>query len=357
MRHPNALKRQGVPRPRAAQPITSRQPQPAGISQKSHTRPARSRGWAAPLALAAVLLALGAPALAAACGLPLGGRIVAEQALISYANGRQELITSVRLQSDQPGAAVIFPVPGAPEVSLVEQDGLFDYLAQATRPPPGSDAVGGGNAGVSVLGREQIGGYDVARLAASDLAALEAWLSEHGYQAPAGAGPILQAYLDEGWKFVAVKLALGQPADGQLQPLRLAFDTPKLIYPMRLDALADAPIDLLLYVAADQEMAIGGLAREYAGPVATLDPPPPPGVAELLRAPYITRLRGRALEPARLLNDFVASPAGGGRSLVGAVVGVVLVFISSWVALGFAFGLRKRISAAAGPDPDDEEDR
>lgn len=356
MCHPNALERQSARRLRAAQPITSRQTPLPAIWQTSHTPLTRSRRWAALLALGAVLLGLGAPALAAACGLPLGGRIVAEQALISYANGRQELITSVRLQSDQPGAAVIFPVPSAPEVSLVGQAGLFGYLAQATRPPPGSDAVGGSEGGVSVLGREQIGGYDVARLEAGDLAALERWLSEHGYQTPAGAGPILQAYIDEGWKFVAVRLAPGQPADGQLQPLRLAFDTPKLIYPMRLDALADAPIDLLLYVAADQEMAIGGLTREYAGPVAKLDPPPPPGVAELLRAPYLTRLRGRAIEPARLLNDFVAGPAGGGRSLVGAVIGVVLVFIASWVALGFAYGLRKRISAVAGPDPDEEDD-
>lgn len=314
------------------------------------------RRWAALPALVAVLLALGGPVVAAACGLPLGGQIVAEQALISYANGREEIITSVRLRSDTPGAAVIFPVPSEPVVSVVEQADLFGYLAQATRPPPNAEPVGGAEGGVSVLGREQIGGYDVARLEAGELGALERWLAEHGYTMPAGAGPILQAYIEEGWKFVAVRLAPGQPADGTLKPLRLAFDSPTLVYPMRLDALGDAPFDLLLYVAADQEMAIGGLKREYAGPVAQLDPPPPPGVAELLRAPYLTRLRGRAIEPARLLNDFVASPAGGG-SLVGAVIGVVLVFISSWVALGFAYGLRKRISAVAGPDPDEDEDR
>ena len=61
------------------------------------------------------------------------------------------------------------PETGAPTKA---EAGPSPVTAQATRPPPGSDAVGGGNAGVSVLGREQIGGYDVARLAASDLAAL-----------------------------------------------------------------------------------------------------------------------------------------------------------------------------------------
>lgn len=309
-------------------------------------------------ALLAVLLALATPAPAAACGLPLQARIPAEQALISYANGREEIITSVQIASDAPGAAVIFPVPGVPEVSVLEDDALFSYLATATRPPAPRGPVGGADeaGGVLLLGREQIGGYDVARLSADDPGALQRWLDANGYQAPAGATPILQAYIDEGWKFVAVKLAADQPANGVLRPLRLAFDAPQIVYPMRLAALADAPLDVLLYVVADQQVTIGGLATEYHGPVAQLSPPPPPAVAALLRAPYLTRLRGRQLMPARMLNDFVARPASRPLSALGVVLGVALAALASSAALGFALGLRRRINAIAGPDPDEDPD-
>ena len=51
-----------------------------------------------------------------------------------------------------------------------------------------------------------------------------------------------------------------------------------------------------------------------------------------------------------------ANAAPLGRSMAGPILGVALVFLASTLALGFALGLRKRINAIAGPDPDEEED-
>src|SRR5215211_2338426 len=117
-----------------------------------------------------IMLAASIPSQGLACGMPLAARIPAEQALIHFANGREEIVTSVQLQADRPGAAVIFPVPGVPEVSALGNNDLFDYLAEVTRPevrteeiavgpgtqlPVGAGAPGGG---VNVLGREVIGG-------------------------------------------------------------------------------------------------------------------------------------------------------------------------------------------------------
>lgn len=51
-----------------------------------------------------------------------------------------------------------------------------------------------------------------------------------------------------------------------------------------------------------------------------------------------------------------ASSAPLGRSMAGPIFGVVMAFLASTAALGFAFGLRKRINALAGPDPDDGDD-
>ncbi|MBK9944036.1 MAG: DUF2330 domain-containing protein [Kouleothrix sp.] len=330
------------------------------------------------------LLGLGAPAAALACGMPLAARMPSEQALIIFAGGREQIITSVHLQADGPGAAVIFPVPGLPEVSVLARTDLFEYLAEATKPdlrtvevaqaPGAAPPDGQAGGGVVVLGREQIGGYDLARLSADDPGALQAWLDLNGYRAPPGAGPIVQAYIAEGWKFVAVKLAAGQPADGALAPLRMAFDAQAIVYPMRLGALSDQPVDVLLYIAAEHRVSIPALTLEYASPIAQLSPAPPAEHAELLRAPFLTKLRG-SLAPASLTADFVAerapddrpyrlvltrrvyvagrAPAGSG---VGLVLGLALAIMASAAALGVAVGLRRRIDRLAGPDPDEDED-
>ncbi len=177
--------------------------------------------------------------------MPLQARIPSEQALIVFADGRQEIIISVQLESEGDSAAVVFPVPNVPEVSALQSDEVFTYLDKVTRPEVrteeqivwgDTDRAAGGAApgGVQVLGRDIIGGYDVARLAADDPGALQRWLDENNYAAPAGAEPILRAYIEEGWKFVAVKLAPGQAANGALKPLQIAFDSDTIVYPMRL---------------------------------------------------------------------------------------------------------------------------
>ena len=90
--------------------------------------------------------------------------------------------------------------------------------------PPRDGAAGAGApGGVSVLGQETLGGYEVARLAADDASALQAWLDANGYSVPPAAQPILTAYMADGWSFVAVRLAAGAP-DGSLEPSQLTSD-------------------------------------------------------------------------------------------------------------------------------------
>jgi len=329
-----------------------------------------------------LLFVLTSPVTTYACGMPLDARIPSEQALIVFTGGRQEIITSVQLLSDKPGAAVIFPVPGEPTVGEVPSEALFTYLAEATRPEERieeqlvwHDVDGAGGArpgGVSVLGQAIIGGYSVARLAADDAGALQNWLDQNGYRAPDGAAPILRSYIDAGWKFVAVKLAPGQHASGALKPLRMAFDSPEIVYPMRLGALADQPIDVLLYVLADHRVDISGMETQYAGPVAGLGQAPPADLAPLFKAPYLTRLGNSAIAPATLTNDFVARPAptdepfrkvtvrtvfvNGWERMTLPIIGLIFVVISSSVAFGIAFGLRQRLNQIAGPDPDEDND-
>ncbi len=320
------------------------------------------------------------PGASYACGMPLGATIPSEQALIIYTNGRQEIITSVQLESEQAGAAVIFPVPGVPEVDVLKNDDLFRYLEEVTRPTEqvkelivwGAPQEGmAGGAGVQVLGREVIGDYDVARLSAGESGELQRWLDLHGYTIAAGAGPILDQYIAQKWTFVAVKLAQERAASGMLRPIRIAFETQQIVYPMRFGSLAQQPLDVLLYVLADQRVEIPEMETQYAGPVDKLDRPPPAELAGLFRAPFLTKLRNSQINPATLRDDFVIRPmaasepfrqvvvrnlyVNGWDRMARPIFGLALVLASSSMAFWMALALRRRIIQIAGPEPDEDD--
>lgn len=326
--------------------------------------------------LLSCLAVLGAllPSLAAACGLPFQARISAEQALIIHTNGRQHMITSVQLEDAGDRAAVVFPVPGVPEVDQPPGgEELFAYLDEATQPleqvvrrvvwrasAPDETAPAGTRA-VQVLGRDLIGGYDVARLAADDPPALRNWLAANDYVLPASAQPILAAYVAEEWNFVAVKLADQPAAAGALAPLRMSFDADEVVYPMRLGALSDQPLDVQIYVLADQRVTIDPLETLYAGPVEQLSPAPPVTLAPLFnQATYLTRLRATAIDPRSLMTDFVARPVPGNEPYrevktvyqdvpllqqYGLLTALFCLVLLNIIAIVGAIGLKRRFDA------------
>ena len=331
------------------------------------------------LALIATLLAL-APSAALACGLPLGAQITFEQALLIVDGPRQQMITSVRLSEAAPDAAVLFPVPGTPQVDQPTGGAaLFDYLAEATKPtvrverrprwgfPPDEGATGGAPAGVSLLGEQLLGGYQVARIAADDAGALQSWLDTNGYSVPEAVRPILAAYVAEGWSFVAVKLADAAP-DGALDPLRISYESAELRYPMRLGALSDRPVGVSLFVLAANRVASERMETAFAGPTATLDPAPTAEIAALLGpAPYLTHLRARELAPESLTEDFELARAPTDEPFREERVEVEEVYLLSEapgiffalsclvaitpLSLLAALAIRRRMDAIA-PDPD-----
>ena len=105
--------------------------------------------------------------------------------------------------------------------------------------------------------------------------------TDNGYALPPGAEPILDEYVGEGWRFVAIRLAPG--ADGRLKPLAVSFPTDAPVYPMRLAQLGTEPVNLTLYMLADGERQVEGLDPVFAAPVADLDPAPPPRLARPAR--------------------------------------------------------------------------
>ncbi|MEA2125235.1 MAG: hypothetical protein QOI80_2017 [Solirubrobacteraceae bacterium] len=298
----------------------------------------RMRLWLG-LLLAGVIAIAAAPAQACGCGMALEATVTRERALVVDTPGKEQIVLSLDLRSDGAGrSAIVLPVPADPQVTAIGQGDPLQYLDVATAPKA---AAGGGDEGVAgaapgrgvdVIGRDQIGGYDVSRLRADDAGALDDWLDENGYTLPDGAEPILDDYVDEGWRYVAVQLAAN--SSGTLKPLAVSFDTDDPVYPMRLTQLATDPVDITLYTLASGRRSVDGLDEAYAGPVAELDPAPPPELTSLFaEGTYVTKLTAFGTSPDRFTSDFEirggsgTAASGGGSPGWGAPIAVLAALL------------------------------
>jgi hypothetical protein len=262
----------------------------------------------------AAALSLGAPpAVACACGIAIDASVSEESGLVIEDPGSERIVLSLDLSTDAGGrAAVVLPVPGKPSVEAVTGGDPLAYLDSVTAPAPGVGAQAGGGADtaappVDVIGRDTVGGYDVARLGSGDSRALDAWLERNGYALPAGAQPILGEYVDQGWRFVAIRLA--PRTEGRLKPLTVSFPTEEPVYPMRLAQLGTEPVNLTLYTLADEERGVDGLDSTFAASVDELDPPPPAAFADLIvSGDELTRLEAVGVPPANFTADLAIEP-------------------------------------------------
>ncbi|KJK47710.1 DUF2330 domain-containing protein [Streptomyces sp. NRRL F-4428] len=260
--------------------------------------------------LATQVGALVNPAYACGCGamIPDGKTAVGvsrETSVVRWDGRTEQIVMRFTVGGNAERAAWIMPVPGRATVELGDR-AMFDELRELTRPErrtrthfwPRSgdwpfDEVDGAGAGarppetmppVGVVGRERLGDFDVARLTATDPDALRNWLEGNGFEFPDRLATEVKPYVDQKWEYVAVRLAprdggKGKVLRGDLDPLKIRFDSDRLVYPMRLSRMAKTPQSLGLYVLADHRMepatAIGGSAPEvtFAGTIAPKDGP------------------------------------------------------------------------------------
>ncbi|MEU3774107.1 DUF2330 domain-containing protein [Streptomyces sp. NPDC032472] len=252
--------------------------------------------------LATQLGSLISPAWACGCGamIPDGQSRIGvsrETSVVRFDGRTEQIVMRFTVGGNAKQAAWIMPVPTRATVELGDP-AVFGELQSATRPEhkpryyfwprqgdwPFSSSIGDGAAAgapprdaaapVGVVGREQLGDFDVARLTATDPEALRGWLESNGFRLPDTLATEVKPYVDQGWEYVAVRLApreKGRTLYGTLDPLRIRFDSDKLVYPMRLSRMAKTPQSLGLYVLADHRMEpvgrIGGDAPKvtFAG--------------------------------------------------------------------------------------------
>ncbi|MFD5325386.1 DUF2330 domain-containing protein [Streptomyces sp. NPDC127092] len=350
--------------------------------------------------LALQLGSLVAPAYACGCGAMVTNRmdrigVDRETSAVHWdeRTGTERIVMRFTVHGDAEKAAWIMPVPHRAEVTLGDP-ALFDELDRLTAPehrdrdyfwPRGGDwpfswgEVDGasaappgkaGGTGVGVVGRERLGPFDVARLTATDPAALGDWLHRNGFELSDRLEEGLRPYVERKWEYVAVRLAPDKPGEtlyGELDPLRITFTNDRPVYPMRLSRLATSPQSLGLYVLAghrtEPKDAIGGDRPEvlFAGEVDE-----PRGAVAELTGPgrvFLTAVDQFFPEPARIDGDheLVRAPAdtpyreviwddrlwrvGGGIPVWLLTVGGTLLLL---VAGGFAAARARNARPAAG---------
>jgi hypothetical protein len=224
-----------------------------------------------------LLLFAAAPAEACGCGVYIPregeGVVVQERAFIRWDGQTEDIVMALSVQGGSSEAAWILPVPAQATVQL-GQAALFDTLQELTKPRveqryglewpffslgagAALDGVGAGAPPVLLLQQQTLGPFEVSTLAATDATALSNWLAGNGYTFPDGLADILQAYVEQEWFYVAIRLTPGidgQELSGQLDPLWITFPTEELIYPMRATALATGLMPVYLYMLAEHRV-------------------------------------------------------------------------------------------------------
>jgi hypothetical protein len=112
-------------------------------------------------------------------------------------------------------------------------------------------AGGGSGGGVQVLSQSVVGPYDTVTVRSTNPNALYDWLVANQYDIPASTRPIIDAYVNEKFDFIALRLAPGQGVQA-MQPVRVVTPGAGLSLPLRMVAAgAGANVGITLYVISD----------------------------------------------------------------------------------------------------------
>ena len=188
---------------------------------------------------------------------------------ILFIQGEGTVTTHVQIQYSGTAAdfAWVLPLPAVPELA-VSHNQIFAQLQGATQPsfqlnfqedvscgfPPIPFAVAESSAGprsVEVASEERVGPYDTAVISAAAAAAIVGWLVENGYRLGELGVELLTPYVEEGFYFLALKLAPDRDV-GDLQPVAVTYAADRPGIPIRLTAVATEPdLGVLAYILGE----------------------------------------------------------------------------------------------------------
>jgi MYXO-CTERM domain-containing protein len=103
--------------------------------------------------------------------------------------------------------------------------------------PGDGDGDGDGDPGPMVVFQDIVGAFEIAVLSGGTVESVMQWLADNGYQQDPNAGPILGEYLNEGYMFVALKLAMNHEV-AEIHPIVLRYTGNEPCVPLRLTRIA-----------------------------------------------------------------------------------------------------------------------
>jgi len=286
-------------------------------------------------ALVALSLSLTAASLAAACIHPpkdWKGSLsqTGQAAMILWKDGVEDLVIKPTYESKSaaPPAelAWVVPVPSVPKSYGTVEVSAFKDLYEAwekARPKlrsKGARSANGPRAqGIKLLPKAVVGDYTIQPIEArgeESGPALNAWLGSNGFSTVPSEN--MAYYLERKWVWLCVK-AKTKAAKGDLRPLRITFETPRIVYPLKFST-HQGTFAVTLWVITEEPLAEGwgddASAYGFSGP--QLSFPLPKSVAEaaagtkLSGEVSVTKLQHPALEGekiARWKRDFQLEPA------------------------------------------------
>ncbi len=213
-------------------------------------------------------------------------------AILKHSGDTEELSIVVRLEGNTNDFAWIIPVPSQPSVES-ESHEVFDELAYLSRPiyrdrgmdcacnrapgwgPGGYDEGGqageGPEDGVDIVGEGTVGFLHYLILRATDPQVLRDSLEAWGYEYPEEAESLFGYYVEKGWEyFVASRVDTSASSRsaryyyGYLQPIKLCFQSPEPVYPLKISSLSSQESEVILYVVAEHRMTFDRSTVRYA---------------------------------------------------------------------------------------------
>ncbi len=167
---------------------------------------------------------------------------------------------------------------------------------------------------IEILQQANIGAYDVRVVRSADPRAMLDWLTTEKFGVSEASAGAINAYVRDGWCFVAAKLRADASVEARRspEPLLMRFPTTQPVYPMRLTATGSTNLDLDLYVFAAKRAVVQGMRHVCSKSIdpafAGYDGEPIVGITHpallsiIGNATIATRLRG-SFTPAQMQSD------------------------------------------------------